>query len=187
MKLFIDHKVLYFDIKDYEFFVLTSSADGVFLGYFSRIRNLKSPNNLSCIVVLPPYQSKGYGTFLIELSYELSKKEGRVCSPETPLSEMGRILYHSYWKRKILEVFNYEMLAARCKNKRKNVESIKEISQLTTIVEQDILTALKTLGLVFWYKKDWSLVEDRSVINRTVRQQYKPVTKCPFDESLLNI
>lgn len=37
--------------------------------------------NLSCILVLPFYQRKGYGKFLITLSYEFSLIEGR---PGTP-------------------------------------------------------------------------------------------------------
>ena len=105
-KLFIDHKVLYFDIKDYEYFVLSHRKDSMFVGYFSRLRNVNSLNNLSCIVVLPPFQNLGYGTFLIELSYEVSRRENRICTPETPLSEMGRILYLSYWKQQVLSIFN---------------------------------------------------------------------------------
>jgi hypothetical protein len=55
-------------VKDYEYFVLMTT-DQEFVGYFSRLRNTSSINNLSCIVILPPYQNLGYGTFLIELSY----------------------------------------------------------------------------------------------------------------------
>lgn len=35
--------------------------------------------NLACILMLPCYQRKGYGKFLISFSYELSKIEGKVC------------------------------------------------------------------------------------------------------------
>lgn len=34
--------------------------------------------NLACILMLPSYQRKGYGKFLISFSYELSKIEGKV-------------------------------------------------------------------------------------------------------------
>lgn len=36
--------------------------------------------NLACILMLPSYQRKGYGKFLISFSYELSKIEGKVRS-----------------------------------------------------------------------------------------------------------
>lgn len=46
--------------------------------------------NLACILMLPCYQRKGYGKFLISFSYELSKIEGKVrCS--CAMLSIGRI------------------------------------------------------------------------------------------------
>lgn len=48
------------------------------VGYFSKEKNCLEDYNLACILTLPAYQRKGYGKFLISMSYELSKIEGKV-------------------------------------------------------------------------------------------------------------
>lgn len=89
-------------------------------------------------MVLPPYQRKGYGQFLISMSYYFSKKAGRICTPETPLSDLGRLSYKSYWTITLLEALH----------KFKGNLSIRELSEYTGIKIDDIIYTLNELSLV---------------------------------------
>ena len=61
------------------------------VGYFSKEKNSWDNNNLACILVLPPWQSKGIGQLLIQASYYLGQKEGRFGGPERRKYSEGRV------------------------------------------------------------------------------------------------
>ncbi|KAK1154463.1 hypothetical protein AOXY_G28820 [Acipenser oxyrinchus oxyrinchus] len=140
-KLFLDHKTLYYDVEPFLFYVLTQNdAKGCHLvGYFSKEKHCQQKYNVSCIMILPQYQRKGYGRFLIDFSYLLSKREGRAGSPEKPLSDLGRLSYMAYWKSVLLECLH------RCHDKQL---TIKKLSKLTGICPQDITATLQQLGML---------------------------------------
>ena len=90
-------------------------------------------HNLSCILTMPHHQRKGYGRLLIDFSYLLSKKEGRIGTPETPLSDLGLISYRAYWTDIILGWLQ--------SHKGKEI-SIQKMSEQTSIVTHDIIRCI---------------------------------------------
>lgn len=133
-KLFLDHKTLYYDVDHFLFYILTKNDEvgSRIIGYFSKEKHCSQKNNVSCIMILPQYQNYGYGRFLIEFSYLLSKKENTLGTPEKPLSDLGKVSYLNYWKYSILSVI-----------RDKTDVTLKEISEATNMTIEDILYALK--------------------------------------------
>uniref|UniRef100_A0A3P8ZLZ7 Histone acetyltransferase n=1 Tax=Esox lucius TaxID=8010 RepID=A0A3P8ZLZ7_ESOLU len=140
-KLFLDHKTLYYDVEPFLFYVLTQNdSKGCHLvGYFSKEKHCQQKYNVSCIMILPQYQRKGYGRFLIDFSYLLSKREGQPGSPEKPLSDLGRLSYMAYWRSVVLECLH---------EVRDRQLTIRNLSKITGICPQDITATLHHLNML---------------------------------------
>ncbi len=69
-KLFLDHKTLYYDTDPFLFYVMAVFDERGYhiVGYFSKEKESTEDYNVACILTLPQYQRKGYGTLLIEFS-----------------------------------------------------------------------------------------------------------------------
>ncbi|KNZ72739.1 putative MYST-like histone acetyltransferase 1, partial [Termitomyces sp. J132] len=108
-KLFIDVKTLFFDLDNFLFYILTESTtkQDHILGYFSKEKNSYDEYNLATIMTLPPYQRKGYGMLMIEFSYELSRRTGKIGTPERPLSDLGLRSYLAYWVSTLIRFFRH--------------------------------------------------------------------------------
>ncbi|XP_078386908.1 histone acetyltransferase KAT6B isoform X1 [Cetorhinus maximus] len=140
-KLFLDHKTLYYDVEPFLFYVLTKNDEkGCHLvGYFSKEKLCQQKYNVSCIMIMPQYQRQGFGRFLIDFSYLLSRQEGQAGSPEKPLSDLGRLSYLAYWKSVILEYLQ--------RHQDKHI-SIKGISRETGMCPHDIAMTLQQLKMI---------------------------------------
>ena len=99
--------------------------------------------NLACILTFPQYQKAGYGKFIISLSYELTKREGIMGSPEKPLSDLGKLSYRSYWTHVVMKLLaNYDPAAT------KSDLSISDISSQTGIKTEDLISTLQSLDMI---------------------------------------
>ncbi|KAF7321690.1 Histone acetyltransferase [Mycena kentingensis (nom. inval.)] len=165
-KCFLDHKTLYYDVTPFMYYVMVQrdSAGCHVIGYFSKEKESAENYNVACILTLPQHQRYGYGKLLIEFSYELSKKEGKLGSPEKPLSDLGLLGYRSYWADTILELLM----------KHADGEmSIDEIAQRTSITHADITNTCATLGLFKHYKGSHIICLSDAILERYEKSKTK--------------
>ncbi|KAF1984184.1 hypothetical protein K402DRAFT_336955 [Aulographum hederae CBS 113979] len=136
-KLFLGSKTLYYDVEPFLFYIMTETDEfGChFAGYFSKEKRPSSQNNVSCILVLPIYQRRGFGHMLIDFSYLLTRVEQKTGSPEKPLSDMGLLSYRAYWRL----ILCHHLLD------QNQPLSIVNISERTGMTPDDIVSALEGL------------------------------------------
>lgn len=177
-KLFLDHKTLYYDVEPFLFYVLTKNDNtgNHLVGYFSKEKACQQKYNVSCIMTMPQYQRQGFGRFLIDFSYLLSRIEGQPGSPEKPLSDLGLITYRNYWKSVIAEYLHNHMA-------QKSV-TIKSISQGTGMDPHDIAATLQQLNLVQLRNGKVTIVINQRVMSEHMAK-VKAQKRVPIDEEAL--
>jgi len=139
-KLFLDHKTLYYDVDPFLFYCMTTrDENGCHLvGYFSKEKESAEGYNVACILTLPQYQRKGFGRVLIAFSYELSKREGKLGSPEKPLSDLGLLGYRAYWQETVVDILM----------DGKGEVNVEELGALSAMTTNDVLHTLQNLNML---------------------------------------
>lgn len=169
-KLFLNSKTLYYDVEPFMFYVLydySNNSSFKFVGYFSKEKLNSTGYNLSCIMTLPIYQRRGFGNFLIDFSYLLSKREFKLGTPEKPLSDLGLLSYRSYWKLSVIRevyklLFNNEeqLIFKKTDTDIKDPHlkvfsvSIDDLSNLTGMLHDDVIVALEQLNSLITYERN---------------------------------
>ncbi|CAD6597579.1 BAG_1a_G0001460.mRNA.1.CDS.1 [Saccharomyces cerevisiae] len=167
-KCFINSKTLYYDVEPFIFYILTEREDTEnhpyqnaakfhFVGYFSKEKFNSNDYNLSCILTLPIYQRKGYGQFLMEFSYLLSRKESKFGTPEKPLSDLGLLTYRTFWKIKCAEVLLKLRDSAKRRSNNKKEDTFQQVSlndmaKLTGMIPTDVVFGLEQLQVLYRHK-----------------------------------
>ncbi|VDP99237.1 unnamed protein product [Trichobilharzia regenti] len=182
-KLFLDHKTLYYDTDPFLFYVLCEidSRGYHLVGYFSKEKESSEDYNVACILVLPPFQRKGYGKYLIEFSYELSKIEGKSGSPEKPLSDLGLLSYRSYWAQTILELL---LNSKASESGQDPALSINDIVDRTCIKRDDVIATLSHLNVLYYVKGQHVIYLSRDLIQ--AHQKAMQRRNLRVDSKLLN-
>lgn len=178
-KLFLDHKTLYFDVDPFLFYVLCEVDDRGFhpVGYYSKEKYSDVGYNLACILTFPCHQRKGYGRFLISFSYELSKKEEKVGSPEKPMSDLGQQAYKPYWASTIIDfLLNQQPEASNM--------SIMDISKVTSIMAEDIVFTLNQLGILKLINGVYFIAAEEGMLRTLAKKN--PVKEPRVDPSKLH-
>ncbi len=135
----------------------TADSSGCHIvGYFSKEKNSVHNYNVSCILTLPPYQRQGFGRLLIDFSYLLSRTEGKIGSPEKPLSDLGLMTYRAYWKDVLLEYV--------CNYPEKEI-SIKVFCDEMGINPYDIVSTLQYLGMIKYWKGQHIILKKEDIID----------------------
>lgn len=192
-KLFLDHKTLFYDVDPFLFYILTenSTRGSRILGYFSKEKESLEKYNLACILTLPQHQRKGFGRLLIEFSYELSKREGRIGSPEKPLSDLGLLSYRSFWSEVLVGILKqFHDSRGDTNNSKKSPGapaisevSIDQLSTMTSFTTDDILHTLQAIDALRYHRGQHIIVLSEKVFDDWEKLQKK--IKCRIDPKCL--
>ena len=98
------------------------------------------------------------GKLMIAFSYELSRRESKMGTPERPISDLGLVSYRSYWVYALLEILH----------KHRGSISVQELSERTAFRTDDIVKTLQAFNLIRYFGGQHSIL----VTPKTLEQHY---------------
>lgn len=111
----------------------------------------------------------------------LSKEEGQPGTPEKPLSDLGKVSYHAYWKSVMLEYLHTH---------RTEKLKLTDVSKETGMYCQDIALALQLLGFIKYVPgEDCTnravIAVDWGKVDKHMERVAKSKTRIPIDNECL--
>lgn len=197
-RFFLRTKSVHFTVDAFKFYIMTEEVAGErptdlptyrMVGFFSKEKVSWELYNLACILIFPPYARKGLGRTLIEISYELARKDHMIGSPEKPLSEPGRKAYLSYWSSIVAPVIlDYSSGSERSPDELSSIFShndsaqydgtfdltplsVDVISRTTYIHPDDVLDTLIHMGSIFKQPNSNEVFVSKAHIRKFLRNQ----------------
>ena len=89
-----------------------------------------------------------YIKFSYVIGYELSKIEKKIGAPERPLSDLGLVGYRSYWQSVLLDIL---------KMNRKKDLTVRDLSMMTSIRQEDIVSTLSSMDMIRLWKGEHTI------------------------------
>ncbi|CAI5466354.1 unnamed protein product [Closterium sp. Yama58-4] len=115
--------------------------------------------HLSSVVVLPPFQRRGFGRCLISVAYDMAAALQQRLVPKPPLSDLGNVAFRSFWRWQLLRFL--KKLQGSC--------SIDSLSKSTALQSEDIRTALKQLKLTKYLDASGNISVPPSVLSKKTK------------------
>ena len=111
---------------------------------------------------------------MISLSYALNRREGKLGSPEKPLSDLGKLSYRSYWAWIVLNALrDYD---GSC--------TIREVAQNSGVAVEDVVSTLHRLDMLRDWKGQLLVRADRDDIAAKIAATRRPPRLC--DDALVD-
>lgn len=100
----------------------------------------------------------------MSLSYEISKREQKLGSPEKPLSDLGKLSYRSYWQY-VLLLYLYEN-----PNTKEGQLTLEQLCNRTAIKPEDAISTLQHMSMVRQWKGQLVLFFSRDDIEQKLNK-----------------